>query len=42
MIYIAIVDDEKEQVSQIKDMITEFCEKRNIEYKILFSPRLQA
>lgn len=35
MIYIAIVDDEKEQVSQIKDIITEFCEKRNIEYKIL-------
>ena len=30
-----IVDDEKEQVSQIKDMITKFCEKRNIEYKIL-------
>lgn len=35
MIRIAIVDDEREQVSQIKDMVIDFCEQRNMEYKIL-------
>lgn len=29
------MDDEKEQVSLIKNIVTDFCEKRNMEYKIL-------
>ncbi len=35
IIRIAIVDDEKEQVSLIKKFVTDFCEQRNMEYKIL-------
>ncbi len=29
------MDDEKEQVSLIKNIVTDFCEERNMEYKIL-------
>lgn len=35
MIRIAIVDDEKEQVSLIKEVVANFCEQKNMEYKIL-------
>ncbi len=35
MIRIAIVDDEKEQVDLIKNLTVNFCEQKNMEYKIL-------
>lgn len=35
VIRIAIVDDEKEQVEFIKDVVINFCEQKNMEYKIL-------
>lgn len=35
VIRIAIVDDEKEQVELIKGVVSNFCEQKNMEYKIL-------
>ena len=35
MIRIAIVDDEKNQVEQISNLVIDFCRTKNIEYKIL-------